>query len=343
MVADHAEYEIVLRVDGGPEIGYGHLVRSSALAEELLTAGHTVTVATTTPEPASTIFPEASNIVELPIRDDPEPFVDWLETAAPDAVFIDVYPADTVYQQAVRDHVRLAVLQDDTRHTVCADVFINANLYAADLDHKYLGQLPETCLGPKYVLLRREIREKAAENPPWREQPKQAIITMGGSDIGGLTPMVVRAFDGCELRVDAIVGPGCSEELERNVRRVAADSAADIRVSRNPDNFVHLMSQADFAVSTASTTIYELLALGTPIVSIPVVDNQEKNAAALQTRDTATVVQRDASEETFRSAIREYITDAELRRKRQVQGRELVDGKGVERIAKILLKETTGE
>lgn len=331
-------YEIVLRVDGGPKIGYGHLVRSSALAEELLTAGHTVTVATTTPEPAGTIFPEAINIIELPTRDDPEPFVDWLKTAAPDAAFIDAYPVDTAYQQAVRDRVRLAVLQDDTRHTICADIFINGNLYATDLNHEFVGLPPEICLGPEYVLLRQEIREQVAKDPPWREQPKRAIVTMGGSDINGLTPTVVRAFDGFELRVDAIVGPGCSEELEGDVRRVAANSSADVFVSRNPNNFVYLMSQADIAVSTASTTIYELLALGTPIVSIPVVNNQEKNAAALRAGDTATVLQPDASEETFRSAITEYIKYTELRRKRQIQGQKLVDGRGSERIAETVLR-----
>lgn len=48
------------------------------------------------------------------------------------------------------------------------------------------------------------------------------------------------------------------------------------------------MFQADIAVSTANTT-YELLALGTPFVSVPVVANQESIAGALRERDTASV------------------------------------------------------
>lgn len=328
--------DVVIRADGGSEIGYGHLFRSAALAEELQRHGETVTVATTTPQPAQTVFPESVTITHLPSRSDPAPFVEWLDTAAADVVFTDAYPVDTSYQQAVRQQVPLAVLQDDARHAVCADLLVNGNLYAAALDYDYLGQQPQTCLGPNYVILRCEIREHLRNDPPWRPQPERALITMGGGDTAGLTPIVVRAFDGFDLRVDAAVGPGCSEELEQDVRKSAADSSADVHVSRNPDTLVRQMAQADFAVSTASTTTYELLALGTPIVSIPVVDNQELIAAALRHRDVATVLHRGAGEEAFRNAIKAVMNKADLRRSRQQRGRKLVDGNGVTRVGTAL-------
>lgn len=323
---------VTIRADGGPEIGYGHLIRSNALTEEVIAHGHSVTVATTTPRPVEDVFPNAVESVELPARDDPEPLVEWLHGASPDVVFTDAYPIDTEYQRAVRDHVPLAVLQDDARHAICADVFVNGNLYAAALDYEFVGEEPDTHLGTDYVLLRSEIRDRAAADPPWREHPDRAIITMGGSDTAGLTPTVIRAFDGFDLHVDAVVGPGCSTKQERNVRRAASDSSADVRVIRNPSNFVELMTQADFAVSTASSTTYELLALGTPIVSIPVADNQEPIAAALRNRKAATVLEREDGGRALWSAIKEYVIDSELRKKRQNRGLKLVDGKGVERI-----------
>ena len=324
--------DVVLRVDGGSQIGYGHLIRSGALADALHSRGHEITVATTTPEPATAVFPDGVTTVELPSRDDPTPFVEWVETSTPDIVFTDAYPADTAYQQAVRQRVPLAVLQDDARHAVCADLFANGNLYAADLDYEFVGEPPETCLGTDYVLLRREIREQAASQPPWRDHPDRAIITMGGSDIGGLTPTVVRAFDGFDLRVDAVVGPGCSERQELAVRTAATETDADVCVMRDPDDLVDRMLAADFGVSTASSTTYELLALGTPLVSIPVVDNQEPIAAALQQRDAATVLQRGDGEAAFRNAIAEYVRDTDLRHRRRQEGRQLVDGGGTDRL-----------
>jgi len=325
--------DVVLRVDGGPQIGYGHLIRSGALADELHSRGHTITVATTTPQPATAVFPDGVTTVELSSRADPDPFIEWLDAARPDIVFTDAYPVDTAYQQAVRQHAPLAVLEDDARHAVCADLLVNGNLYAPDLDYEFVGEPPETCLGTDYVLLRREIREQGASEPPWRDQPERAIITMGGSDIGELTPTVVRAFDEFDLRVDAVVGPGCSERQTQAVRTAATETDADVRVTQDPDDLVDRMFAADMGVSTASSTTYELLTLGTPLVSIPVADNQEPIAAALRQRDAATVLQRGAGEATFGSAIKRYMNDPELRLHRQQQGRQLVDGKGCKRVA----------
>jgi len=324
---------VAFRADGGPQIGYGHLIRSAALAEQLLTAGHTVALSTTTPTTAEEVFPAAVDIFELPTRGDPDPFLTQIDTVSPDIVFTDSYPVDTDYQRAIRDRAPLAVLQDDARHPVCADLFVNGNLYAPDLQYEFVGEPPETCLGTEYVLLRREIREQAAIEPPWREQPEHAIIMMGGSDIGELTPTVVRAFDGLDLRVDAIVGPGCSASQKQAVQTAAAETDADVRVAQNPDDLVDRMLAADMAVSTASTTTYELLALGTPLVSIPVVDNQEPIATALHQRDAATVLQRGDGEAAFRSAITEYVGNTELRHRRQQTGRQLVDGGGTVRLA----------
>lgn len=330
---------LTIRADGGPEIGYGHLVRSGALAEKLLEQGHTVTVATTTPDAVREVFPTAVETVDLPSRDDPESFVAWLESARPDAAFTDAYPVDTAYQRAVRERVPLAVLQDDARHAVCADLFVNYNLHASTLDYEFVGRAPETCLGPAYVPLRREIRTRASDDPPWRDPPERAIVTMGGSDMARLTPTAVKAFDGFDLRVDTIVGPGCSDRQERAVRKSADAVSADVRVVRDPADLPERLFQADIAVSTASSTTYELLALGTPMVAVPVADNQRPIADALADRNLATVLRghEGPAVADFRDAIEGYVDDSECRRDRRERGQNLVDGRGTWRLRAELL------
>jgi UDP-2,4-diacetamido-2,4,6-trideoxy-beta-L-altropyranose hydrolase len=324
--------DVAIRVEGGSQIGYGHLMRSGALAEELLSREHIVTVATTTPETAQTVFPDNVEIVTLPSRGDPKPFVNWLNKNTPDVVFTDSYPVDTDYQRAIRDQAPLAVLQDDDRHAVCADLFINGNLYGPDLDYEFVGDEPQLCLGTDYVILRREIREKAGDKIPWRDPPERAIITMGGSDTTNQTPTVINAFNGIDINVDVIIGPGFSETQERAARETADVVRSDVRVARNPDNLPSRMFAADLAVATASSTTYELLALGTPIISIPVVKNQERIATALREYDTATVLNREASEVDFSQAIKRYISSATLRRQHRRRGCELVDSRGVKRV-----------
>jgi len=324
--------DITIRVDGGSKIGYGHLIRSNALADEILARGNDVRVATTTPQSARSVFSDAVNVVELSSRDDSGTFVDWPNGNEPDAVFTDCYPVDTEYQRAVRDQVPLAVLQDDARHAICADLFVNGNLYATDLEYEFVGQEPKMCLGTDYVLLRNEIRERATDEPPWREQPEHALVMMGGSDIANLTPTAVRAFDGIDIHVDAIVGPGFSQAQEQSIHAAAEEISADVAVARDPEDLVERMFQADFAVSTASSTTYELFALGTPIISVPVVDNQEPIAQSLREHYAATVLGRGAEKMAFQHAIKEYISNDVLRRERRDIGRRLVDGRGTERV-----------
>lgn len=330
------------RVDGGPDIGYGHLIRSGTLARELLSRGHSATIVTATPDPAQSVFTSDAQIAELPTRDDPAPFVDWIREANPDTVFTDAYPADSTYQRDVRKCVPLAVLQDDARHSVYADLFINGNLYAADLNYEFAGPPPNSCLGPEYALLREEICRLAAEEPPWLDRPERALITMGGSDAANKTPGAIKSFDGFDLTVDAIVGPGFSEVQEREIRTTASDVSADVRVARDPDDLPKRMFQADFAVCTASSSTYELLALGTPIISTPVVDNQELIARALDDRDLGIVLSRGAGTESFQAAIEEYLSRPSLRRTRRERGRELIDGRGTQRVCSELLSVAKG-
>lgn len=321
----------VLRADGGPEIGYGHLVRTSAVAEDLLLGGDEVTLATTTPERARAVFPPAVEVVDLPTRGDPAPFVERLDDGRHDVVFADAYPVDLDYQRAVRKQVPLAIHRDDDRVAIRADVLVNGNLYAPDLEYAFEGSDPRVCLGTDYALLRRAVGERAARDAPWRPEPERAIVTMGGSDVAGLTPTVLRAFDGHSLRVEAVVGPGFSRAQEQRVREAAAAVSADVRVVRDPDDLPERMFRADVGVSTASSTVYELLALGTPTACTAVADNQERLAAALRERDVAAVVDADAGVKGFSRAIENYSTDEALRRRRREEGRELVDGRGVER------------
>jgi len=325
--------DVVIRADGGPKIGYGHLVRTGALASELLQHDHGVTYATTTPEHVREVCPDGVEIELLQTRGDPAPTREFVRDHA-DVTITDSYNVDKTYQQRLREVSPLVVIADDTRHQIAADILVNGNLYAPDLEHDVIGAEPDWRLGPEYLLLRSSITELASKNPPWRDVPARAIVTMGGSDVAELTPTVIRAFAGFDLRVDAIVGPGFSSKQEAMIEDTAELVTTDVRVVRDPADLPERMFQADFAVTTASTTTYELLALGTPVVCLSVVNNQRAIADVLRERRIATVLNQNADEIAFSEAIDEYVQNPETRQKRRKSGRQLVDGRGASRICR---------
>lgn len=330
---------LVIRADGGPEIGYGHLVRTSTLAKLALEGGHSVTYATTTPEIAHSVYPSQSRMLTLERDGERERFPEWVEKKQPDVLLTDSYDVGTAYQRSLnRVAPCFCVVLDDTRHAVCADILVNGNVYAPELQYEYEGDEPEWCLGLDYLLLREEIRTLAQQSPPWRDPPERALVTMGGSDIRGTTPEVLPAFEGTDLTVDVIIGPGFDQENEREIERVAQETEADLRLLRGPSDLVDRMFQADLAVSATGTTSYELLALGTPTIGIPQADNQIPIVEALR-EDGAMVHLPPTEIDGLAAAVEELIMDATERWSLRERGRELLDGAGSERVYKTLIRE----
>jgi hypothetical protein len=68
-----------------------------------------------------------------------------------------------------------------------------------------------------------------------------------------------------------------------------------------------------------------------------VADNQEPIASALRDRDAAIVIDSGGGEKVFQDAVRKYVSDAELRWKRRVHGRNLVDADGANRVMSNIL------
>lgn len=324
---------VVIRVDGGPEIGYGHLIRSNALAEELLTRGHTVTVATTTPDSAQAVFADTVDIVDLPLRGDPEPFVEWLDTATPDIVFTDAYPVDTAYQQVVRERVPLAVLQDDARHAVCADLFINGNLYAPDIEYEFVSQESRECLSTDYLLLRQDISRQITRKAPFSASPESLIVLMGGSDVRNNTTNIIKAIEKSNYseQVTVVMGPGCDniELIEKN----AKISTQQIDCVQDPNNLANRMFSADIAITSTGTTVYELLGLQTPFIGIPQIENQVTIGESLEKRNLANILQKQAPIDNVAGALNGFIQNINFRRRIHRIGPNIVDGLGVKRVA----------
>jgi UDP-2,4-diacetamido-2,4,6-trideoxy-beta-L-altropyranose hydrolase len=326
---------VVIRADGGPDIGYGHLVRTSTLAKEVRSRGHAVTYATTTPEAVKDTYSDSISVVSLPTRGESGPFVDWIRTVNPDVVYTDAYPVDTSYQHAVRRHVPLVVAGDDSRHTICADAFVNGNLYAKDLAYDYTGPEPTLCLGSEYLILRDEVTRLADETPPWRETVSEVLVTMGGSDVREQTPTVIRALDGLDASVTVVIGPGFSNGDD--VRRVVDDANLDCNLVEEPPNLPELMFDADLAITACGSTSYELLALGTPFIAVVQAANQRLIADALDERELATVLFPSADAKELRAATDDLISDPARRRRYRDRGQSVVPGMGRQNVCKAVL------
>jgi spore coat polysaccharide biosynthesis predicted glycosyltransferase SpsG len=201
------------------------------------------------------------------------------------------------------------------------------NLWATDLEYDWHGTEPTFCLGPEYLLLRADFQTICQQPPRWNDQPRRALIVMGGSDVNNMTPMAMEQFAGFDGVVDVVVGPGFSNE--REIERTAQTVEASFELQYRPENMAQLMHQADLAVSAVGGTVYELLATRTPFVGLPQVEDQDRRADALRRRNYGLIAD---TEQELASQLEKLLDQPSYRRNQYEAMDGVVDGRGAERV-----------
>jgi RimJ/RimL family protein N-acetyltransferase len=99
-----------------------------------------------------------------------------------------------------------------------------------------------------------------------------------------------------------------------------------------------LMASADLAVSAAGSTCWELAFMGVPMVVVSLAANQTPMADGLAAAGLALNLgwHEGLSIQRINDALRRLIGDAQLRREMSNRGRECVDGRGADRVTRML-------
>ena len=259
--------KIFFRADAGPEIGYGHYIRSLALAD-MLKQDFDCTMFTQIPTDYQLLeFKAVCPIVSLSDTDAKfEEFLDKLH--GDEMVVLDNYFFTTDYQRAIKAKGCKLVCIDDIhdKHYV-ADVVINHGVQ----DSLLFDAEPYTklCLGYEFALLRKPFMETHEDV----NRVKGLVgVCFGGSDPHNLTKRYVEQLIKSQWveQVVAVVGDGYQHKDE-----LSSISNVEVRSRLSADAMANLFRSAEAVVCSASTTAYEALACGAKVYAGWYVDNQK--------------------------------------------------------------------
>ena len=121
------------------------------------------------------------------------------------------------------------------------------------------------------------------------------------------------------------------------IRRLA-EGRACLRIHHDVADMRSLILGSDIAIAAAGSTMYEIAACGTPMITYTMADNQKPGAKAFQETGMARSC-GDLREGPVSCLISEAVRMAEdypMRKQMGEQMQELVDGRGAERIAERL-------
>ncbi len=336
---------LLLRADGGARLGFGHVMRSLALAEAWQRSGGRALFALAESAPSLEDRLSAHGI-EIALLDVvPGSSADAEQTSALALnrsaawVVADGYGFGAEWQRAIKDSGLRLLLWDDYGHaeSYSADLILNQNLHAVAEMYSKREPYTRLLLGARYAQLRGEFLA-------WRDWKREispaatrVLVTMGGSDAENVTGEVVQALASLHNVEAVVVAGGSNPNIDQLRTAVAAQS--NLRLVVDATNMPELMASADMAISAGGSTCLEFAFMGLPAVVVPIAANQESAAEALGGSGLAIAIapETNSRKERLAFAIHALHSASQERRAAMSVGlRNLVDGRGSERVVRLL-------
>lgn len=347
---------LVIRTDASARIGTGHIIRCLALAQAWQREGGQAVFLSRCVSNAlrKRITAEGFDFISLD-KSHPDPFdidftlaeVDRLKNRNMELktwIVVDGYHFDADYQKIIKEAGNKLLWIDDYGHAshYYADLILNQNISADEAFYAHREPYTRLLLGARYALLRREFKSWQGWKRKIPSIARKVLVTMGGGDPNNVTRKVLQALKNIDmpiLEVRIVIGPA-NPNLELLKKEMAGEPS--LQILNNIADMSELMAWADIAVTAGGSTSWELAYMGLPRLILMMAENQRRNAEALDRENIGINLgwYQDVSVEKITSQCKDLMMNSEIRSLMSQRGRNLVDGRGGQRLCNIIAGET---
>ena len=350
---------VVIRADANSKIGMGHVMRCLSVADALVKRGEEVLFVTADDTPVPLLTKKgipyrvlhtdyADMEAELPelwevLRELPQG-AESPEEALPQRntfILVDSYYVTEKYLAALKKRITTIYMDDIYAFSYPVDMLINYNIYGEEMGYEKDAAFADTkiLLGTEYVPLREEF--SAAE-----QQRTAAdggiLITTGGSDsfnLAGQLLMEAMKYDALKEKEYHVVSGSLNPHIGE--LQALAQKHENIHIHCNVTNMAELMAESEVALSAGGSTLYELCAMGVPVIAFSFAENQERLVQTFVKRGIAQYggnYRTDGNKmiQNTIAGLETLLEDENLRTEYRKKARTLVDGKGADRIAEAI-------
>jgi UDP-2,4-diacetamido-2,4,6-trideoxy-beta-L-altropyranose hydrolase len=346
----------LVRADASLAIGSGHITRCLTLANTLRSQGAEVVFACRElpghllerlREQGFSAYGLPGHYPDEALEADIESLLPWqadidamatalAAEAAFDWLIVDHYALDAHWQTLARRFApRLMAIDDLANRRHAVDLLLDQNFSGtAQAYAPWIDKRCRTLLGPHYALMREAFQcEPVAIKPSVR----RVIVNFGGFDAVGQTYEAMKAMTNFpRLEVDFVAGLGNPAWA---TMQALAEGRSNWRLQTHVSDFAPLMAEADLFIGAGGGTTWERAAFGLPTICVAVAANQQRNAELLAEAGMHLYLgtSQQVSVERFQQAIGLLVDNPWLRHSFARQSRQLVDGRGAQRVAEALL------
>lgn len=268
--------QICFRVDASVSMGSGHVMRCLAIAQEWMSrkVSCVFLVHECSANLSERLKKEGCELVFLK-NDSESELADIYKQYPAEVIFVDGYHFSSEYRKKLHGIFRFTVLMDDSliEQPYWSDFVINPQPMIDNSRYESLDS-DKLLLGLNYLPLRKEFSDRHSTLP--LQKRNHILVTFGGTDPERLSlPVTQKLLERITENVvlDVVIGDDHKDKEE--LLKLERQFGSKINVHMNVKDMATLMHQAGMAVSAAGSTVWELVAVGVPVIPVIVSENQK--------------------------------------------------------------------
>ena len=322
-----------IRTAAGPAIGFGHVRRSITLGRLLSDVFLPVFLADPWDE-WTRAQASAQNWRSVPF--DCESL--WKLEPAPAALIIDTRETRGLIQmlaESRRRGIPVISIHDLGLNPLPSDLVVDGS--ALPVAYDVPSPQTEFRYGTSYMVLDPSFAAFHNRKKHLRKRVSRVVVNLGGGDSKEYYPRVLRGLRSWNRSLEVTGIPGFTDWGQSHLRRLDW-SPLRFRWAPRGEPVHSLLFDADIAITAGGLSAFEAICVGTPLIAVAFDELQQVTLTALAAANACFDLGLVASlePEKLAESLTALETDFSLRRRLSESGRQVVDGRGAERVAALI-------
>lgn len=309
---------VILRADGGPTIGGGHIARAKIISDALLSDGFDVHLLTKDTDWMREAKGRFACKIHFLRKTDNESLIVFQAAKKLDArlTILDVQDNSPEYVRYLQETGAPVVTIDDLgRGADAADATFRGGTAFRREKNYYYG-MPYAILSPKILELRRQSAAPAGV--------RSAVVFLGTFDPRGHAKWILALAERF---------PQISFQWFTSDAQPPKPNLQPTRPSQ--DVFLENLATADIAIIAGGVTLFEAAALGRPAIVLPQAPHEEDQAELFSAAGSAIVLPAPTAED-IAGTVSSLVQSPRRLSGMSARGMECVDGRGLDRFREVV-------
>ena len=257
--------------------------------------------------------------------------INYINNKKINVLIIDLYGVKLKYLKEVGKFAKIVVISDLWNVEYTADLVVNGFIGFRNkiIKNRYGARC---LLGPNYQILNKGFIGKNASKKEY-----QLIVTFGGFDDNNIAEVLLKVLTKYlkKIKTKIILGPSTTESC--NIKSLKKKYRSRLQIIQKTCDMYKEISRAEYGICSGGITSYEFAAVGIPFGIISQVKHQLTTAREWQRRGIALNLGLVNNE--IQVKINRFLKNiAENKMHGKINTKEIIDGRGGERVAKEILE-----